>query len=114
MMFTLHLYREGDRWFFDDAKKDIEHEEFVGGVPELLYEIAGRDNFKKCDLSINTKEAIGGVELIRSEEVDPMGGVFYLYEPKGMKAWLCPVFWLYFKPPLAPRKLWVLLWDPTD
>jgi hypothetical protein len=113
MTFTLYLYREGDRWFFDDAKKSIEHEEFVGGVPELLYEFVGRNDFQKCTALISTKFAGHCKELILSDEVDPQGGVYYLYPPKDMKGWLCPIFWDYFDPPNAPPKLWVFV-EPRD
>ena len=112
MMFTLHLYREGDRWFFDDVRKDIEHEEFVGGIPEILYEMADSARITKCDVSVSTQKLPGGVELLLADEVDPLGGVFYDYpcEAKMLRGWLCPVFWQYFDPPDAPKKLWVLMW----
>jgi len=114
MMFTLHLYREGDRWFFDDPKKNIEHEEFVGGVPDFLYHIAQRNTIKKCDISISTKEMIAGIKLICSEKVDPLGGTYYTQEGTDREIWLCPVFWDYFRPPVAPKTLWILMWDAID
>ena len=115
-MFTLDLYREGDEWFFDDIKKDIEHEGLVDGIPEIIYAMVGSDQITKCKVSVNTKDPSlsptknsSWLEMALEDEVDPMGGVYYSYE--GIKGWLCPVFWRYFTPPDAPPKLWVLIGD---
>jgi len=108
--FTLQVYREGDRWFFDDPRKDIDHEEFVGGVPKFLYYLAERNNIKKCDVVIDTQNIEGAAELTRIDtKSDPQGGISYLHEDSGLDIWLCPVFWDYFKPPLGPKKIWVHL-----
>ena len=108
--FTLHLYREGNRWFFDDVKKNIEHEEFVGGIPEILYALTGMPGMKGCDVTLSTSEPLGAALLTLSDEEDRLGGVYYIYDNEGkeMKGWLCPVFWEYFQPPFAPKKLWVI------
>ena len=112
MMFTLHLYREGDRWFFDDEKKSIEHEELVEGVPEILYEICADTTVQKLDVSISTRQLTGGIPLKRSDRHDPMGGVYYIYDAGDheVEGWLCPVFWDYFTPPDAPKTIWLLAW----
>jgi len=110
MIFTLQLYRENNRWFFDDVRKNIEHEEFVGGIPEMIYAILGTDNAKKLSVDVSTTEIMEAVVLTHVDKLDPFGGVFYSYTNdtgEVMEGWLCPVIWNYFKPPLAPKKLWV-------
>jgi hypothetical protein len=107
--FTLHLYREGSRWFFDDPRKGIEHEEFVGGVPKFLYYLAGRTDIKECDITIDAQKVDGVSSLVRVDSGNPHGGIYYLHEESGLEIWLCPVFWNYFKPPIGPQKIWVSL-----
>ena len=110
--FVINLYKESDgRWFFDDATKNIKHEEFVAGVPEIIEYYLGEDaevaqieftgdtpNLKTAGFPWYTLtylcEKDGGVVYKDSDDVAEYG-----------TGWFCPTFWEYFNDKNIPATL---------
>ena len=101
MRYILDIYREGNKWFFDDSLKGIKHEEFVDGIPDIIKFACGNALAKNVRAIIDTQRFEGADELVFDHE--DMGGV--VYTCNNIQGWLCPVFWQYFT--LPPKSLWV-------
>jgi len=98
-------YRTGHGgWAFDDAEKELVHEPFVAGIPEIIDIFAGERN--EVDIYFSGAEfpgCQGHLEKIGKQ----FGGADYKLVANGyesMVGWLCPALFKYFDK--APEQLW--------
>lgn len=106
MKIQFDIYKEDDRWFFDDPGKNIVHEEFVSNVPSMLLTLIKDPEKKRIQLEVYNVflfDADAVLEHIEDINESNTSGVWY--KMKGIKGWFCPVFWRYFK--TAPDTLWI-------
>jgi len=102
-LFVIAPYRYLGMWVFDDAKRGLVQEPFVGGADDIL---------DKLTASIPSAES--GFRLVFSSEPFPghtlhfvwrraeMRGNIYYSEALDMEGWLCPALLRYFdQPPSA-------------
>ncbi len=103
MVFQFDIYREDDRWYFDDRPRGIIKEEFVEGVPEMILAIAKNSAARRVVLEVSTlpTEAADGI----LDYVPSPGTKDVYYRLGSIRGWFCPVFWKYFQD--APPTLWV-------
>lgn len=104
-MIEFDIYKEGSQWFFDDSSKNIKHEEFVAGVPEMILCLCGNKHATKVHATIATKKPVFAKadELIFEHEEE--GGV--VYSCHNLSCWFCPVFFEYFDKNRIPKTLFV-------
>ncbi|MDD3366483.1 MAG: DUF6717 family protein [Sphaerochaetaceae bacterium] len=105
---TLHLYRNGDIWLFDDEEKDITGEPFVEGSSELITEIQKRAGLSGETLFVtfSDKPFTGSHHTLLWQDSRD-NGTWNQYHSKELEMdnWLCPVLLVYFGE--APKKLFV-------
>lgn len=100
----LKAYKEDKEWFFDDASRDVKHEELVEGMPEIIEFFVG--DAKEAYIHFDEKWFEGCLAAYLIDD-NTSGGVVYELELEDdfMEAWLCKVFWKYFTK--APLELYV-------
>lgn len=105
MIFTFDIYRQKDRWFFDDDSRNIHYEEFVSGIPEIILAVAKNPEATRVKLEVHTspiQSADGVLDRISDSNVNEPG---VYYSMGTLRGWFCPTFWKYFDE--APATLWI-------
>jgi hypothetical protein len=106
---TLIAYRgkneENEQWFFDDPIKSIIKEEFVQGVPAIIYEVVGDTTVKELEFTFSDRKFPDSRELYFQKK--ELGGAVYEYRKNRNRVdevlicWFCPVYWDYFESPVS-------------
>lgn len=111
-MIEFDIYREESQWFFDDPSKNIKHEEFVEGVPEMIQILCGNRKATRVHATIATKKPAftEADELVF--EYEEANGV--VYSCHNLRCWFCPVFFEYFDKNRIPKSLWVKVEDTSE
>lgn len=108
-MLKFEMYKENNRWFFDDQLMDIRHEEMVLGADKLLNYHAKNKNKLTIFVSDNEIDSYVCHLVYDKPGTDEEGlmGTWYTDTITGQKAWLCPTLEVYFNP--VPKEIWISL-----
>ena len=104
-LLVIFPYRYRGTWVFDDAKRGLDAEPFVMGIPEMIDKmVVGIPNAKQgFRLTFSTQEFPGyhtKLDWVRPE----MGGNWYKSSVDNTEGWLCPALFKFFKK--APMTLY--------
>ncbi len=108
MELTIHLYRKGDTWYFDDPAKDVYEEPFVEGSSEVISEMQIRLGLPGDTLALTFSDRkFSEYQFCMEWRECRENGTWNKYRVKGtgMDGWLCPVLLKYFEEP--PVKLYI-------
>lgn len=111
-IFTIRPYRYNSMWVFDDENVGLHREPFVAGIDVILSELT--KNIKNanngfCLVFSSGKFPGANIEMTKIES--EFSGTWYTCENLGIKGWLCPALFKYFKQ--APEKIWVQVSELT-
>ena len=103
---VLAPYRYANTWVFDDERRGLVREAFVGGTPELIDRIVagipGADGGFR--LYVSATPFPGATHTLTWRRGDATGNWYYSEEFKA-ECWLCPGLFKYYRS--APRELHV-------
>jgi len=103
MVLHFDIYREDDRWYFNDSERHIYKEEFVSGVPEIILALAKNPNAQRVSVEVSTVPVAAADGILDYVPTSDSNDVYY--QLGSIRGWFCPVFWKYFRDP--PLTLWV-------
>jgi len=105
-MMIIEIYRHCGTWAFTDDSRELVHEPFVAGIPEIIdhlidiYSDSSKDRHKITFSSTN----FPGSQARLTRKSAEHGGYWYQFGPN-MEGWLCPATLKYF--PEHPEELFV-------
>ena len=83
---------------FDDPEHGLDKEPFVCGIPEILYRLLKAENINNYRKGFNlyfSDEKFDGYHL-KAERMHEYEQGFW-YSAMGLKGWLCPAMFQYFR-----------------
>jgi hypothetical protein len=95
-------YKYLDIWVFDDAKKGLVQEAFVGGADTILDTLTSNipDAENGFVLIFSSSEFPGSQYRLAWSREDRSGNIYYSPDLK-LEGWLCPALLRYFEQPPA-------------
>jgi hypothetical protein len=104
-IFNIQPYKYQGLWVFDDERVDLVKEPFVSGMPEIIEYILASKKWTKTSFNmIFSATELPEYDIVLTKEKRFAGGNWYIDTVTGMRGWLCPALYLYFK--RAPKKLY--------
>jgi len=98
-IFTIHVYKHGKQWVFDDVLRGLDKEALVGGTDAIIDKLVG----KKKEVTIVFSDiAFPGHTLTcvkATEDLQGPVGTYYYCNELGMQFWLCPALLKFFDTP---------------
>lgn len=110
-LFTIEIYKHAGTWCFTDEKRDLIHEPFVCGIPELI-----NDSIKELDKSLTyritfSENKFPGAKDYLRYLLEDSGGAWYSkqivdqdVDKHAKNGWLCPATLKFFK--CFPKKIY--------
>ncbi len=97
----LKIWKEGRIWYFNDEKKGIEKEPFVGKINDILTYINVIEIIKHNDKMtvLFDSKPFKGWEYSFSKKKEEGDWTEYSSKYFRVSDWLCPVLYQYFKEP---------------
>lgn len=96
-MLTIEIYKHSKTWCFTDEQRDLLHEPFVLGIPEIINTVLNDNKLYEEDTNYRILFADqdfpmshGVLNKIRAES----GGAWYKYNDQ--EGWLCPATLAFF------------------
>jgi hypothetical protein len=103
---VLELYRNAGTWCFTDAERDLVHEPFISGIPEIIDECIAETVENKAEtyrLTFSNQQFPGATNYL-TYLFEEYGGAVYTKQKIGQEAnpmartgWLCPATLKFFE-----------------
>ncbi len=104
-LFTIHPYRHGGIWVFDDEVVGLVREPFVSGADKIIDHFAGQLPHAEEGFDLIFSAApFPGYEAALLWQREDCGGNWYTLAGTPMEGWLCPALFCYFDE--APQQLY--------
>ena len=113
-MMVLHPYKSNGTWMFDDEKRGLLQEPFVGGMPKMLEYTTRKQGLTNPQNGFTvyfSATPFPGHQYVLhlAREREENFGNWYELEGTGMTGWLCPALLRYFDQ--APDELYFQVSD---
>lgn len=97
-IFIIQAYKVGNTWAFDDLKRGISQEPFVGGFPNIIRKIMLEKIGKIVDNFTITfsDNKFPGSDICLNKQNDLNGGSWYKLSGTDIEGWLCPALRKYY------------------
>jgi hypothetical protein len=105
-IYTLHPYKHGSQWVFDDESKGLFREAFVAGIDDIIEYITKDFADAKNGFNLlfsDNKFPSANVEL--HKQGTESGGTWYYCPQLEMAGWLCPALFKYYD--VAPETIYI-------
>ena len=103
---VLELYRNAGTWCFTDVERDLVHEPFISGIPEIIDECIAETVENKAEtyrLTFSSQQFPGATNYL-TYLFEEYGGAVYTKQKIGQEAnpmartgWLCPATLKFFE-----------------
>lgn len=104
-LFVIHPYKQGTLWMFDDERRGIVEEPFVGEINGMIDRMLSRQDMEPDEpfTAVISAAPFPNYTMHLTYVGEENGG--HWYECDGKQGWLCPVLTKFF--PVAPKDIYV-------